>query len=775
MAHGVHQVAGGLLRIGEVAAVAAVGAGIAAAKTSMDFQDAFATVEKTVEGTPAQLDAIDQGLRKLSTTIPVTFQGLTTIASEAGALGVKTKDIENFTEAVARTSAATVGLDPFAASEAFGKLSTIFTLTGDHVDKTTGKIVSDYERLGSALVALGNAGASSEAEIIDVTKYFAGAGQQAGLSAAQVLAWGSALTSLGMQPEAGGGALQRIFQRLTTNIGTMTDKKASGKVKEWAHVSGMAVKDFVKLFRDDASQAVITFLGGLQKLDKFQAASALTKAGIVNQRDIRAIITLSQHIPVLTDQLGISTKAWDENTALMTVSEKRFATLKAHVTELTNDVKVGAAAIGDGMNPALDRLALKAKTFLDLHMGDLTKLGQDIGTAIDHIDWDKVNVGAQAAVGFAKDLFAIIEKIPPEVLGIGAGFLALNKVSGGLLGAGIGNIAGGLIGMVGTLARGALLSVLPPGLRGVVGAATVMHVWVDNMGPGGMMGAPSGPGMVGGATGGWGSLFKFIGALGLATVALELWQNSLVPLNNQIAQQTTDIGTQVANDLKFKSKADLENERQVLADGLKGVLAATQGLGPLQDVLYGSQITGLRADIAAINAELGNRKDERPGSFQRTGAFGGPSLEDRDAAYARRQASGAGTGGLSTTELTNMLKNAIYPLFTDAERTGALTRGRAAGFKPKGGASGEAVTATLQRDFIRAAQAQLDAANRTTDAVDRTTAAVQHSYDQRGGTDIALSITLPPLKSSLQNIQRDFHYGPTVPNGPANHFGGGGP
>jgi TP901 family phage tail tape measure protein len=770
---GVGQVAGGLFRVAEVATAAVVGLGVEAAKTSMDFEDAFATVEKTVEGTPQALDAIDQGLRKLSTSIPVTFQELTSIASEAGALGVATKDIESFTEAVARTSAATVGLDPFMASEAFGKLSTIFSLHGDQIDKVTGQVVSDYDRLGSALVALGNAGASSEAEIIDVSKYFAGAGQAAGLSAAQVLAWGSALTSLGMEPEAGGGALQRVFQRLTTNIGTMTDPAAAAKVKKWAETAGMGVKDFVKLFRDDASGAVIKFLGGLKELDNFQGAAALKDAGIINQRDIRAILTLSQHIPVLTDQLDISTKAWDENTALMEVSEKRFDTLKAHVTELTNDLKVGAAAVGDGMNPALDNLTKKAKAFLDLHMGDLENLGKNIGQAIDDIDWAQVNRGLSTAVDLAQALFGFIKMIPPEILGGVAAFDALNRVSGGLLGRGAGNIVGGAIGMVGTLARGALLSILPPGVRNIVAGATVMHVWVDNMPGGGILGAPGS--VAGGGSGSWGSALKFMGALGLATVAVELFANVLGPLNDRIATMTTDIGNQVHNDVTFKSKGDLEAERQVLLDGLNGIFATTQNLGPLRDVLYGGQIAGLRAAIADIDRELGNRSDERPGT--RPGVrSGGMSLEDRDADYTRRHP--AGTSGLDTSTLTDMLKKAIYPIFTDPEREAALQRGRDAGYKPKGGAAGDAVTATLQRDFVREAQRQIDATNGVKLQELQTTAAVMRASDEIAGLrqsgNISIAITIPGAKSYTQVINETRPYGPSVPNQQRKHFNGGG-
>lgn len=481
MGRGIGQLAGGLVRIGTVAAAAAITAAGAAAKVAISFEDAFANVEKTVEGTPRQLGAIDKALRTLSTTIPVTFQGLTTIAAEAGALGVATKDIVKFTEAVARTSAATVGLDPFMASEAFGKLSTIFGLTGDRVDAVTGRIVSDYERLGSTLVALGNAGASSEADIIAVTKRFAAAGQIAGLSAAQVLGWSSALASLGPEAEAAGGALQRVFNRAGRNIGLMdvgglVGANARNRVKTFARVTGMTVDEFVALYTKDASAAMQRFIQGLQGMDQFQSAKALFEAGVINQRDILAIQGFSQRYEVLNAQLGIAVKAWEEHNELLDVSEKRFQTLAKQATMFGNTIKIGAAAVGDGMLPALTRLVAKAREFVTLHLDDLGKLGRDIGAGIDEIDWRQVSEGANAFVGILRTGFDLVKKIPPQVALMTAGFLGLNKISGGLLGAGIGNIVGGLGKSIANVLLVGLSRV--PVVGGAIGALTAQRVYV---------------------------------------------------------------------------------------------------------------------------------------------------------------------------------------------------------------------------------------------------------------------------------------------------------
>src|SRR5690349_2067229 len=61
----------------------ALGAGLAV-KAAIDWESAFAGVEKTVNATPAQFKALEGGLRSMSTHIPVAATDLAEIAEAAG-------------------------------------------------------------------------------------------------------------------------------------------------------------------------------------------------------------------------------------------------------------------------------------------------------------------------------------------------------------------------------------------------------------------------------------------------------------------------------------------------------------------------------------------------------------------------------------------------------------------------------------------------------------------------------------------------------------------
>lgn len=499
---GVGQVGAGFARAGLITGGAIVTGLAAAAKTAIDFQDAFAGVQKTVAGTPAELEGLNKELRALSTRIPVDFSDLAGIAQEAGALGVPTKNVAGFTEVVARLSAATVGLTASAAAEAFGKLGNVLRI----------KTVVGFERLGSALVALGNAGASSEGDIVAVAQRFGAAGAQAKLSAAQVLGFSSAIASMGVEPEAAGSSLSRLFNNITKYLGT-GDKKA----KAFAKVVGVSVKKFKTLFAKDASGAVQTFLTKLSKLDRFKAANVLKAAGITNVRDINAVLLLARGHDELARQIDLSTEAYRKNTELTDVSAKRFDTIKNKLIQFKNQIKLAAVTLAEGFLPALGRTVEKLGKFLSdpANQAALKNLGEDIGKGIDSINWQDVLDGGKKLVGFAKDaffwadkLFKAFNALPGPVKDMAAAFVITNKLSGGLIGTGVGNIAGGLGESI-TRAAG---SKLP----GPLGKLFVQPVFVTNFPTG--FGGPGVPAAAGG--GGLLAALGSAGFLGAISVAV---------------------------------------------------------------------------------------------------------------------------------------------------------------------------------------------------------------------------------------------------------------
>jgi hypothetical protein len=332
-------------------------------------------------------------------------------------------------------------------------------------------------------------------------------------------------------PEAAGSSLSRLFNNVTKYIGT-GDKK----IKSFAAVAGVSVQQFSDLFRKDAAGAMELFLKKLGGLDRFKASKALKAAGITNVRDINAVLLLSQNYDILKKQVDLSTEAWRKNTDLQETAAKRFSSVQSKLTEFWDTLKRSAIVMANEFLPALGRSIDRLKALLSLPStdNDLKNLGQDIARFLDNINWQQVIDGAKTFFGYVRDIAGILSHVPVQIAAAVAAFAGLNKLSGGLIGAGIGDIVGGIGGAVG---RG-LFSKIP-----VLGALAATPVYVTNWpgGLGGLGGLGGAGGAGGGALGGLlsASAITAIGISLLPVAAALIAMQSVTAESARSARQTT--------------------------------------------------------------------------------------------------------------------------------------------------------------------------------------------------------------------------------------------
>jgi TP901 family phage tail tape measure protein len=256
------KVGSAMLKIG---AVGAVGLGLSA-KAAIDWDSAWAGVTKTVSGTPKQLALVESGLRGLARTMPETATQIAAVAENAGQLGIATPDILTFTKTMVQLGD-TTNLTSEEAATSFGQLLNIM---GD-APKTVGA-------LGDVLVKLGNNGASTEKNILDLGTRLAGAGKQIGLSTPQVLAFGSAISSTGIEAEAGGTAMTQNFFAIDKAV-----RKGGASLDLYAKTAGMSSDQFRKAWGDDPASATSAFVEGLGRVQ----ASGGSVRGVLDELGIK--------------------------------------------------------------------------------------------------------------------------------------------------------------------------------------------------------------------------------------------------------------------------------------------------------------------------------------------------------------------------------------------------------------------------------------------------------------------------------------------------------
>lgn len=331
------------LSTGAVVAGAAITAGLGfAVKAAMEWESAWAGVLKTVDASPAQFEQLEGQLKELARTLPASAEEIANVAENAGQLGVKAADIATFTKTMINLGEAT----NLTADEAATAIAQIANVMG-----TGGQ---DIERFGAALVALGNDGASTEKDIVMMAQRIAASGKLVGLSETDVLAYSSALASVGIEAEAGGTAISTSF----TQIGDAVDKGGQ-KLVTIARTAGMTADQFKAAFEQDAAGAMQKFIVGLAAVEEQggSASRVLDGLGMSGIRQKNALLSLATSGDLLSNSLKTASSAWSENTALANEAARRYETTESRMKMAANTATQAAASIGEALLPALAGLA----------------------------------------------------------------------------------------------------------------------------------------------------------------------------------------------------------------------------------------------------------------------------------------------------------------------------------------------------------------------------------------------------------------------------------
>jgi TP901 family phage tail tape measure protein len=432
MGRGAGQVAGGLARLGERAAIAAAGGLAAVVTTAASFEQAFTGVEKTVDGTDAQLAELEQTVRQMARTMPLAFEDLAAIGEAGGALGIARESLDEFIDVVARLSVST-NLSSDEAATALGQLTNVLHLSGD-----------ELEQFADSLVALGNAGASTEDQIVEMAARFGAAGNSAGLTKEEILALSSAVASMGIEVEAGGSSLSRLFNSVATNIGT-----ANEKAQAFAGALGISLEEFRKSWEQDALGTFEELLGVLNQLDQFEAAALLKEIGVTNTRDVNTLRLMAQNTEFLGEQLRVAENATG---ALRQESDKFFNTTAGQWELLKNNVRDAAATLGTDLLPVVNEVMAEFVGFLNQPgtQSGLKEFAKDLADGVRGLmgelkgtDFSGIIAGIRLTAEVAKGAFAAFTALPAPIQQLAIAALVANRVTGGAIGqiaAGLGNL-----------------------------------------------------------------------------------------------------------------------------------------------------------------------------------------------------------------------------------------------------------------------------------------------------------------------------------------------
>lgn len=335
-----------------------VGALTAATKEAVEFESAFTGVTKTVDGTEEQLENLKKGIRDLAKEIPSSTTEISAVAEAAGQLGIQTDNVLDFTKTMINMGNAT----NLSAEEAATTLARFANVTQ--------MSQADFDRLGSVIVALGNNFATTESEIAAMGMNLGSAGKQVGMSQSQIMALATALSSVGLEAQAGGTAFSKVMVNMQLAV-----EKGGKDLKNFASVAGMSSKEFQKAFKEDATTAIMKFVEGLSQSGERgkSAIKVLDDMGITETRLRDALLRSANASDVMSKAIDLGNKAWEENNALTAEADKRYQTTESQLKIAKNKVKDLATSLGNKLLPTVNKILDKVGKWID----ELDKLSDE--------------------------------------------------------------------------------------------------------------------------------------------------------------------------------------------------------------------------------------------------------------------------------------------------------------------------------------------------------------------------------------------------------------
>lgn len=325
-------------------ATVAIGAATAASiAVGSEFETAFAGVKKTVEATEEEFANLRQDILDMTRVIPSSAAQIADTMAIAGQLGIATESLTDFTETMINLGVST-NLSAEEAATALAKFTNITQMADYGADG-----ISNFERLGSVVVDLGNNFATTEADIVAMATNLAASGDMAGLTESQIMAISAAMSSVGVAAEAGGSSMSRVLMQMQQAVAEGTDDLAL-----YAETAGMTSSEFTSLFREDAGEALTHFIEGL-------GAAGEDSYGILAGLDLNTIrvrktlLSLAGAEGLLGESMDLANEAWEENTALANEAGEFYKTTENQIELMKNAFKeLGIAAYDELREPFID-------------------------------------------------------------------------------------------------------------------------------------------------------------------------------------------------------------------------------------------------------------------------------------------------------------------------------------------------------------------------------------------------------------------------------------
>ena len=357
-----------------------VNVGTMAAQSAIQFDTAMANVRKTSDMTDDQIEKLAQSALELSKTQPVTADTILNIEALGSQLGVSNDKLESFAKTVSGLDIAT-DMDFETAGKQMAQFANITSMSED-----------EFSNYASTIVDLGNNLATTESDISNMSLRLAGLTSTANFSQAEIMGMAGAMSSLGINAEAGGSAMTQIVAQISKSV-----ESGGDSIEAYAKVAGTSAEEFAAKWKSSPMEALEMVVQGIHNLDESGQGvdTTLSELGITSIRQADVMRRLAGNTDTLKNAVDRANTAWGENTALTNEVNSRNESLESRIQVLKNKLEAIAITIGRPLVEAVISATDALQPFIDF-VGNLAQQFANADTGTQQMILGFVGVAAAA-------------------------------------------------------------------------------------------------------------------------------------------------------------------------------------------------------------------------------------------------------------------------------------------------------------------------------------------------------------------------------------------
>lgn len=272
-----------------------------AIKKNLEYSGSLTDIRKVSGLTMKEVNELSTELAKIETR--TSTEGLAQLAYQGAKLGVGKYGVEGMAQFVQAADKINVAIGEEMGEEALPALSKMVEVMG-LIPKMG--IEKAMEATGSAMFKLSSTSTSTSNDIVEFSKRLTGVARTAGITTDQLLALGSASSSMMLMPEVASTAMGKFIVALQKNHNLIAKELGiPDETIKNLYASGHAMDAIVLVLEKMRDKGNMNALGGIFK-----------DLGSEGQHLVTAMVTMSKNVDMLKDHLYESKEAFDEASAV---------------------------------------------------------------------------------------------------------------------------------------------------------------------------------------------------------------------------------------------------------------------------------------------------------------------------------------------------------------------------------------------------------------------------------------------------------------------------